>query len=239
MSSPDNEVAKRIRRLGVRHLRGIVLLEGPRVIRQAVAAGVRLDVLALREGDELDVEADRTMVMSRALFNSLSTTESPQGAIAIGRSGPVEAGRALAAARSAGWPLVVLDGVQDPGNVGAIARSAAAAGAVALLVLPGSADPFGPKAIRASAGHVFHLTVAAGTWDDIAGLAKIGASAAGGPLAGGRLELAEALIFGSEAHGLSRDIPSVALPMADGVDSLNVAAAAAILLYELRRLRSA
>ena len=223
----------------MRRLRGIVLLEGPRVIRQAVAAGVRLDVLALRDGDELEVEAARTMVMSKALFNSLSTTESPQGAIAIGRFSPVAAARALEAARSARWPLIVLDGVQDPGNVGAIARSAAAAGAPALLVLPGTADPFGPKAIRASAGHVFHLTVAAGSWDDIAGLIKVGASAAGRPLAGGALDGAQALVLGSEAHGLSRDIPGIAIPMAAGVESLNVAAAAALLLYELRRLRTA
>ena len=177
--------------------------------------------------------------MAAALFNSLCGTESPQGALAIGRADLAPAAVALGAARAAGWPLVVLDGIQDPGNVGAIARSAAAAGSPALLVLPGTADPFGPKAIRASAGHVFHLTVANGTWSDVAHLQLVGADAGGLGLEESQIERAEALVLGSEAHGLSRQIATVALPMAAGVESLNVAAAAAVLLYELRRRLSA
>ena len=212
-----------------------MLLEGPRVVRQAVAAGVHLDLLALREGDELAIAADRTVVLARGLFGELSQTQTPQGVLAIGRATLASPAQAIAGARSAGWPLLVLDRVQDPGNVGAIARTAAAAGAPALAILPGTADPFGAKAIRASAGHVFNLVVAEAGWEDLEGLRCLGADAGGTPLAEADLESAGALVLGSEAHGLSRRLETVALPMAGGVDSLGVAAAAAILLYEVRR----
>jgi RNA methyltransferase, TrmH family len=128
----------------------------------------------------------------------------------------------------------VLDGIQDPGNVGAIIRTAAAAGAPAVVTLPGTADPLGAKAIRASAGHVFNVRLARATWDDLAGVACVGAGVAGRPLKEVDLAAAGALVLGSEARGLSREMDLVALPMAPGVESLNVAAAAAVLLYELR-----
>lgn len=204
-------------------------------MRQALAAGVHLDLLVLREGEHLDVAADRTVFLARGLFRELSQTRTPQGVLAVGRAGFAPAGQAVAAARAAGWPLLVLDRVQDPGNVGGIARTAAAAGAPALAVLPGTADPFGAKAVRASAGHVFNLVVAEVAWEDLEGLRCLGASAAGTPLEEADLASAGALVLGSEAHGLSRPLETVALPMAAGVESLNVAAAAAILLYEVRR----
>jgi TrmH family RNA methyltransferase len=200
-----------------------------------LAAGVRLELLALREGDLIDVESERTVTLAKGVFRSLSQTESPQGVLAVGRASFAPFAAAAAAAKAAGWPLVVLDRVQDPGNVGAIARSAAAAGAPALVVLPGTADPFGAKSIRASAGHVFNLLVAEAAWSDLEGLRCLGASASGLPLAEAELAGLDAVVFGSEAHGLSRPLESVALPMAAGVESLNVAAAAAVLLYEVRR----
>jgi RNA methyltransferase, TrmH family len=214
---------------------GEVLLEGPRVVRQAVAAGVHLDLLALREGDEFAIAADRTVILARGVFRDLSQTRTPQGVLAVGRATLASPTTAVASAHAAGWPLLVLDRVQDPGNVGAIARTAAAAGAPALAVLPGTADPFGARAIRASAGHVFNLVVAEATWEDLEGLRCLGASAGGTPLEEADLASAGALVLGSETHGLSRSLETVALPMAAGVESLGVAAAAAILLYEVRR----
>ena len=229
-------MVKHLKRLAGDRSSDEVLLEGPRVVRQATAAGVRLHLLALREGDQLDdVAADRTVVLSRGLFRDLSRTQTPQGVLAVGRAALASPADAIAAARAARWPLLVLDRVQDPGNVGAIARTAAAAGAPALAVLPGTADPYGAKAIRASAGHVFNLVVAEVTWKDLESLRCVGTSSAGTPLEEADLSSAGALVFGSEAHGLSRELETVALPMAEGVESLNVAAAAAILLYEVRR----
>jgi TrmH family RNA methyltransferase len=132
---------------------------------------------------------------------------------------------------------VVLDGVQDPGNVGAICRTAAAAGAPALAVLEGSADPYGAKAVRASAGNVFRLKVARASWGDLHDLDGYGAAAAGGaPLSETPVENAGMIVLGSEAHGLSRgNLKLVTVHLSEGVESLNVAAAAALILFEVRR----
>ncbi len=229
-------LVRRLRRLGLRREPGSVLLEGPRVVGEAAGCGIHLELLAIREGESFDAPADRLVVLTERVFASASQTLTPQGVLAIGRAeaAPVEA--ALAAAREAGWPLVVLDGVQDPGNVGAIARTAAAAGAPALVVLEGGADPFGAKAVRASAGNIFRLVVARAGWPELAGLAGWGAAADGTGLGGVALQEAGLIAFGSEARGLRRaDLPRVAVPMAPGVESLNVAAAAAVLLFEIRR----
>ena len=204
-----------------------------------MAAGVRLEVLALAEGSGFRAPAQHTVILGKRALDSLSQTVTPQGVLAIARRETVEAAAALTAAGDAGWPLIVLDGVQDPGNVGTICRSAAAAGAPALAVLDGSADPLGPKAIRASAGCVFRLTVARGTWADLAGVPGYGASAGGGlPIWEAELERAQLLALGGEVRGLRRtDLDLVSIPMAPGVESLNVGAAAAILLFEVLRRR--
>jgi TrmH family RNA methyltransferase len=157
--------------------------------------------------------------------------------IAIAKVDESDVKAAIAAARAARWPLVVLDRVQDPGNVGAICRTAAAAGVPSLAVLPGSADPYGPKAVRASAGNVFRLRVARATWKDLAGLDGYGAASSGGaPLSETSIESADMIVLGSETHGLSRqDLKLVTVPLTEGVESLNVAAAAALILFEIRR----
>jgi TrmH family RNA methyltransferase len=228
---------RRLRRLGTRREAGEVLLEGPRVIAEAVASGVGLEVLALAEGVGFQAPARRTVVLGKRALDSLSQTVTPQGVLAIARWETVAPAEALSAARAAGWPLLVLDGVQDPGNVGTLCRSAAAAGAPALTLLEGSADPLGPKAVRASAGCVFRLKVARGSWADLGGLTGYGARASGGvPFDQAELERAELLALGGEVLGLRRsDLDPVTIPMAGGVESLNVAAAGAILLFQLRR----
>jgi len=214
-----------------------VLLEGPRVVAEAAACGVELDLLATREGVAIpEVTADRAVVLSERAFASASQTVTPQGVLAVARREEVSVGDARGAARAGGWPLVVLDGVQDPGNVGAICRSAAAAGAPALVVL-GGADPYGPKAVRASAGTVFRLAVARGDWGELEDLHGYGTAPAGGlPLHEADLAGAGLIALGAETHGLrNRHLPAVTIPMAPGVESLNVAAAAAVLLFEIRR----
>ena len=209
-------------------------------MREAALAGADLELLVLREDTRpVDVPAERTVVLAERLFNALSTTVTPQGVMAIARRDLVPVREALAAARAAGWPLVVLDGVQDPGNVGTICRTAAAAGAPAVACIEGTADPLGPKAVRASAGNVFRLELARATWDDLAGLQGYGAAAEGGvPLEEADLTAADFLVLGSEAHGLRQGgLRRVTIPIAEGVESLNVAAAAAVLLFEVRRRR--
>jgi TrmH family RNA methyltransferase len=237
ISSPENEIVRRLRRLAQRREPGFVLLEGPRVLAEAEAAGLELELVALREGDEYAGRSGKHVILTRGVFRAVTQTVTPQGVIAIAKIKEADAKTALAAARWHGWPLIVLDGIQDPGNVGAICRTAAAAGAPALAVLEGSADPYGAKAVRASAGNVFRLTVARATWKDLAGLEGYGAAASGGePLADAPVEKAGMIVLGSEAHGLSRsDLKLVTVHLSEGVESLNVAAAAALILFEVKR----
>ena len=210
------------------------------MVKEAAALGVELELLVVREGDDFSALADRRVTLARGLFGAISQTVTPQGVLAIARLRESTPAQAVAAAAGARWPIVVLDRVQDPGNVGAICRTAAAAGAPALAVLEGSADPFGAKAVRASAGNVFRLTVAQASWSDLAALDGYGAAAAGGaPLAQSPIENAGMIVLGSEAHGLSRaDLKLVTIPLSHGVESLNVAAAAALILFEISRRRA-
>jgi TrmH family RNA methyltransferase len=238
IESPDNDLVRWLRRLGARGDPSLVLLEGPRVIAEAAACGVRFEVLAAREGvEEPPVAADRRVTLSQRAFAAASQTVTPQGVLAVARRPEATVADALAAARAASWPLIVLDGLQDPGNVGAICRTAAAVGAPALVVLEGGADPYGAKAVRASAGNVFRLTVGCGAWDDLEGVHGYGTSPAGGlPLELADLSGAGLLALGAEVRGLRNPgLEAVSIPMAAGVGSLNVAAAAAVLLYEVRR----
>ena len=130
------------------------------MLAEARAAGVEFELVAVREGDKLPFHYEPRVTLSAGAYRAATQTVTPRGAIAIARVHEAAAADAIEAARRAAWPLVVLDRVQDPGNVGAICRTAAAAGAHGLAVLPGCADPYGPKAVRASAGNVFRLVVA-------------------------------------------------------------------------------
>jgi RNA methyltransferase, TrmH family len=237
VSSPDNEVVRRFRRLAARRDPGLVLLEGPRALAEARAAGLGFEVIAVREGEKLPFHSESRLTLTDRAFRAASQTVTPQGVIAIARVHEASPSEALGAARSARWPLLVLDGIQDPGNVGAICRTAAAAGAPALAVLPGTADPYGAKAVRASAGNVFRLRVTKARWKDLEGVDGYGAAASGGaPLSEAPIESAGMIVLGSEAHGLSRqDLKLVTVPLTEGVESLNVAAAAALILFEIRR----
>src|SRR2546423_11099718 len=237
ISSPDNEVVRRLRRLAHRREPGFVLLEGPRVLAEAKAAGVEFDLIAVREGDKLPFHTESRVTLTPSAFRAATQTVTPQGVIAIARVHEATPAEAIRAAREARWPLVVLDRVQDPGNVGAICRIAAAAGAPALAVLPGSADPYGPKAVRASAGNVFRVKVAKAHWKDLEGLDGFGAAPIGGaPLSEAPIETAGMVVLGSEAHSPLRSDPKLAtVPPTQGVESLNVAAAAALILFEIHR----
>jgi len=207
------------------------------VLAEAVTAGLVLELVAVREGEEFHARSSKQVTLTPGVFRAVTQTVTPQGVIAIARIREADAQAAIAASRRRPWPLVVLDGVQDPGNVGAICRTAAAAGAPALVVLQGSADPYGAKAVRASAGNVFRLIVAKAQWDDLEGLDGYGAAASGGEqLAEAPIQNAGMIVLGSEAHGLSRsDLKLVTVKLNEGVESLNVGAAAALILFEIKR----
>jgi TrmH family RNA methyltransferase len=141
--------------------------------------------------------------------------------------------------------VLVLDAIQDPGNVGTLVRTAAGLGATATVALTGTVDLWNAKVVRSAMGaHFFHPALHC-TWDELrlflhdAGMPLWGADARGTPAARGLAPRRLALAVGNEGNGLSADVRAaasqlVALPLAEPVESLNVAVAAGILLYELR-----
>jgi TrmH family RNA methyltransferase len=148
-------------------------------------------------------------------------------------------------------PAVLTSGVQDPGNSGTLLRTAAAAGVRRFLACDGGADPYHPRAVRASAGAIFRLppAIVASSEERVARLSSAGLrvviAGADGDTAYDRFPWEEpfALVLGSEAHGVAertalRADARVAIPMAAGTESLSVAAAAAVLLFEAARVRA-
>jgi TrmH family RNA methyltransferase len=225
------------------------LLEGVRGIRDALDAGVRLDtLLATPDGatrhrglvDAAERAGARVLTVSERALSGIAETVTPQGLVAI--AGSVV--RPLDALAPTARLVCVLDQVRDPGNAGTVLRAADAVGADAVATTAGSTNPEHPKAVRAAAGSLFHLPVLAGVpWPDLRdacrsrGLLLVGAdphaptSSDDAPL-----ERPTALVFGNEAHGLSDEVVAdldltVRLPVTGRAESLNLAAAAAILLY--------
>jgi len=186
-------------------------------------------------------------VLSENLFDSLAETKSPQNVIALFERPRFSLAVIFSEARGPrpeASVVVALDGVQDPGNVGTIVRLAAAFDCAGVLLLPGCADAYSPKAIRASAGAVLSVAIANATAPDLirSGLPVFSADAQGSTSslpADGAI-----IVFGSEGRGVSDEIRAAATPvsitMSSRVESLNVAASAAILLsrsYEARHGR--
>jgi TrmH family RNA methyltransferase len=175
----------------------------------------------------------------------------PHGLAAVAQR-PVAADEARTDAPGGSRALhVVLVGVADPGNVGTLLRTAEAVGATALVVGEGTADPWAPKVVRASAGSVWRVPLRSGAAADVLadlgrdGVQRVG-TAGGTGVAPDQLDLTGpvALVLGSEAHGLPDDLAGVidswaSLPMEGSVESLNVAVAGSVLAFEVVRQRAA
>lgn len=191
----------------------------------------------------------RVAVMPDALFQSVAATQTSQGVMALVRPRVWD----IAQLFEGNSLVVALNGLQDPGNAGAICRAAEAFGATGVLFLKGTVSPHNPKALRAAAGSLFRLPCLAGM-DAAEARAVLGERGldlwAAVPSRGGAgarhlwdADLARpcALIIGSEAHGVEAHLRAAAADISiptTGVESLNAALAAGILLYEARRQRS-
>jgi len=224
ITSRQNALFKRIRAAIHEHDDEIVI-EGPKAVADAIARGW-MPIATITRGEEF----------SNELFDALAETRSPQNVIGLFER-PRASATSILSQRDR--VAIALDGVQDPGNVGTIVRLAAAFDASGVLLLPGCADAFGPKAIRASAGAILSVPIADVAISDLAG-ATLFATAADGE----RIDPPShdaVLVFGSEGAGVSPEIMRVAkriaIPMSDRVESLNVASAAAILLARSYALR--
>ena len=182
-------------------------------------------------------------------FLSASDTEHPQGVLAIAEQPTTNLQAVVDGAGAAPLRLLVLDGIQDPGNVGTLLRTAAALGCVATVALPGTVDPWNAKAVRSAAGMQFRHPTVDGTVDELApflrarGIVLWGADATGTPVDDVEPPTRLALAVGNEGNGLSASVREacerlVAMPMAPHTESLNVAVAGGILLYALRTTSS-
>ena len=234
---------------------GWCIAESPHLLEEALRSDCSVKAVLAAESKRasLDGFAPRLagvkiVVLPDMLFDSIAATEASQGVMALvqppgWKMQDVFRGRAL---------VVVLDAIQDPGNAGTIVRAAEAFGATGILFLKGSASPHNPKTLRASAGSLFRVpyqhSVATATalatlrQNGIKVFAAMPADAGSppGPLATTDLTARCALVIGNEAHGVAAEWRGAAAGLAIptvGVESLNAAMAAAILLYEARRQR--
>ena len=254
ISSPTNPLLKDVRRAiarGALTSGGLLVAETFHLLEEALRSELEVPVVLAAAGVRSAVEQHvhglrrtRVLVLADSLFTAIGGTESAQGVIALVRPPEWKIENLFG-----GVPLVVvLDGVQDPGNAGAIVRAAEAFDASGVLFLKGAVSPFNAKTVRASAGSLFRLPFVAGVDAEIAKAVlrqrrlRLYAAAPrdGRPIAKADLRSPAAIVVGSEGHGVSdtfRDgVDPVSIPTR-AVESLNAAQAAAIVLYEASRQR--
>ena len=224
-----------------------------RILEEAIRSGLKFKAVFFRASAENRAERllpqmaahVETLLLPDKLFASAVASESPQGVAGLVRCKQFKLEDVLAKSQSG--PLLAIAGVQDPGNLGTILRSAEAFGAGGVLLGEGTVSPFNSKVIRASAGSVFRLPIAqvklADTLDALreSGLRLIATSShQGTPLDQANLSGRLAVFIGSEGAGVPRDLvaamdESVAIPHSPNVESLNAGVAASIVLYEIAR----
>lgn len=256
ISSAQNAKVKLVRALSGRardrREAGAFLAEGVRLVEEALATGWPFRFVLYGSGvsdrgrelvRRLAANGVETEEVSEPLIRALGDTETPQGLLAVLDLQTLPLPRA---------PELVLvpDQVREPGNLGVLLRTAAAAGAQAAWLPPETTDAFSPKALRAGMGAQFRLPIRTMTWNEIqaasrtAGLAVVLAAMDGEPCWDADLRGPLALIVGGEAEGAGEQARNVAsrrigIPMPGGMESLNAGSAGAILLFEAVRQRRA
>lgn len=245
--SRSNPLLKRVGAALAGKLEDTLVLEGERLVRDAVRAGCELELLLLSEGREvsgLEGHAAQVRRVEDTLLDRVSALASSPGILALcGTPSTRSLARLEVDPRTL---LLVVAGIADPGNLGALARSAEAAGCAALVVLPGGASPWNEKALRGSMGSLLRLPVVLadsveavlGRFEEL-GIRQITAATRGGrdlrrfdwsgPLA---------LWIGSETRHLPAacaGLEGVSIPMAGAAESLNVTVAASVLLFAAER----
>lgn len=237
-----------------RERRGLALAEGVRLVEEVLAAGVPLRAVVISPAleatprgkalaDVLRARAPRVEDVTDRALAELAATEHPQGVLAVIEPPAWKTDQIVVGPDTV---ALMLDAVQDPGNVGTLIRSAWALGAAGVLALPGTTDLGNPKVLRATMGAAFRLPVIALPVADAldwcaAHRVEVWVAAAdGAPVASVSRTGPVALVVGNEGAGVSPELAEraarrVAVPQRSGAESLNVAVAAGILLYEVLR----
>jgi TrmH family RNA methyltransferase len=240
-----------------RGAQALVGIEGPKLLEEALRAGLRVQTIFVAQGaerllDKLQVKRDvEVLQLPKKLLDQALATETPQSIAALVEPPDWTWKHILGAHGSRTALLLVLAGIQDPGNLGTVLRSAEAFGADGVVCLPGTVSAWNAKAVRASAGSVFRVPVlAASEVECFARLREAGvkvlATAARGTKPADLADLTApvALVIGNEGSGVPDEIVRkadgvIAVPCPGPVESLNAAVAASVLLYEVSRQRSA
>jgi len=256
-----NPLAKEVRQAFARAERtadGCTAIEGVRIVEEAIRSGLRFRAVLFRESAEGVAERllpqigahVETLSLPDKLFDGVVPSESPQGVAALVRVKEFSLDDVLE--RLQVGPVVVVMGLQDPGNLGTVLRSAEAFGSAGVVLGEGTVSPANSKVIRASAGSIFRLPVvakASGGTEEICGkLRKAGvrmiatSSHKGTALDEASLTGSVAVFLGSEGSGLPRGLMAqvdelIAIPHSEQVESLNAGVAGSIVLYEAARQR--
>jgi RNA methyltransferase, TrmH family len=246
ITSPQNEKVKLVRalqdRAKTRRKEGKIVLEGARLVRDACQQGHQPDFVFYTSGN-IDVTflanyAIEPIPVSEEVMRAISDTQQPQGVIGVfpmpNPDFPPEASR-----------ILILDSIRDPGNLGTILRTAAAAGVEAVLLSPTCVDPYNPKALRGGMGAHFRIPLSEANWERIATscynkMVYVADSEGDLSYDAADWSAAWAIIIGGEAHGAGGEALSLAhhrvyIPMAAATESLNVAIAAGVILFEAAR----
>jgi TrmH family RNA methyltransferase len=216
----------------------VFVVEGAGLIAQAVAAGWQIEAQFVAPGGQTVACDAPVYEFGPNVIERVASTEAPQPLLAVVQQ------RAQALPRDATF-VMVADRIGDPGNAGTIIRSAEAAGAQAVAFTPGSVDPYNSKVVRSSAGSLFRIPVVTCEITDLraAGLAVLATSSHHGiEYTEADLTIPVAVMVGNEAHGVAEDAPVdgwITIPHQGAAESLNVAMAATVLVFEVARQRRA
>jgi TrmH family RNA methyltransferase len=248
ITSPQNEKVKLARalqeRAKTRRKEGKIVLEGARLVRDAMQQGLRPEfIFSTPDSDSAFLAAYgiESLLVSDDIMREISDTQQPQGILGVfplpAPTLPPDAAR-----------VVILDSIRDPGNLGTILRTSAAAGAQAVLLSPTCVDPYNPKALRGGMGAHFRVPVIDSDWEHIAAYCYnkhmyVADSEGDLPYNTADWSSPWALIIGGEADGAGREALALAqhrvyIPMAAATESLNAAIAAGVILFEAARQRS-
>lgn len=261
ITSRDNSLLRLARAVRDGKKTEYIFVEGLRLCEEALRSALEIEALIVSEElwlkeraakaiAELDQSAHRSASVSEKLLESISYTKTPQGIVVLARR-PESSAMRLAGAIDKNPLLVVLHQINNPVNVGAILRTAEAAGAAGAITTTNTSDPFSPKSLRGAMGSAFRLPIWTGptyeaviAWCRERKIATVCADAEA-PLAHTEFDWtrATALIMGPESTGLTDAETAsatqvVRIPMHGAVESLNVSVAAGILLFEAARQRS-
>ena len=248
ISSRSNPLVTHLRKLGskrsARREEGVFVGEGPKLLQETLKASISLETVIYATGVPLpDLPQEvRLVEVPSSLLEAVAQTQTPQGVVFVGKTPSLDMPQTLTGSR-----YLLLDGVQDPGNVGTIWRTADAFGADGLILCSGCADPWSPKTVRSTMGAAFRLPV----WETTLEQAAQRLKEADIPLYATALRedtedvrdislQRSGVIIGSEGRGVSQlalDLceKTVKIPMVDRCESLNAAVAASVVLWEMAR----